>query len=253
MKAVFTIAKNTYRETIRDRVLYGIVAFAFIFIGFTVFLGSISLGEDIAVIKSLGLAALYLFSLIIAIFLGGSLLSKEIEKRTLYFVISKPVTHAEIVVGKFAGLLASMATTLGAMTAVYCVVVFIKGGGFDTLALAAVLLELCELSVFISLSILFSSFATPLSSLIYAVLVLYIGHSLGFLLHFMARTGGFMYYISLVVYYVFPNLEKFSIREQVIYGDGISVSAFLLSMLYASLWSALALWLATAALKKREL
>lgn len=253
MKNIIAIAKNTFLQTIRDRILYGIVAFAFIFIAFTLFLGSISLGKDIIIIKSLGLAALYLFSLIIVVFLGTSLLSKEIEKRTLYFIISKPVTHAQIVIGKFAGLLVSMIVTLSTMTIIYLLVVFIKGAGFDAPALVAVFLQICELAVFISLLILFSSFAAPLASILYAVLILYIGHSLGFLLEYATKVGGIIHYVSVIAYYIFPNFEKFNVRNSVIYGHLISMNDLLLTFLYALLWSIFALYLATAALKKREL
>src|ERR1700683_3871763 len=109
---VFAVAKNTFKESIRDKVLYAIVAFAFVYIAFTVFLGSISLGEDMHVIRSLGLAGIYLFGLLLSIFLGPSLVYKELERRTLYFILSKPLTRAQFIIGKFLGLFASVVVSI---------------------------------------------------------------------------------------------------------------------------------------------
>ena len=158
MKKIIVIAKNTFRETIRDRILYGILGFAFIFIFFTLFLGSISLGEDLQIIRSLGLAGIYLFSIIITIFLGASLIYKEIEKRTLYFVLSKPVSHKDIILGKFIGLFASILLTTALMTSVYLFVIYYKGGGIDYGALRAVLLQIAELGLLFLFQFYFQHF-----------------------------------------------------------------------------------------------
>ena len=103
LRHIFAIAKNTFRETIRDRVLYAILVFSLAFLGFTLVISSISLGTDLHIMRSLGLAGMYLFSVIITVFLGTSLIYKEIEKRTLYFILAKPISRAEVIIGKFFG------------------------------------------------------------------------------------------------------------------------------------------------------
>ena len=253
MKKIIVIAKNTFRETIRDRILYGILGFAFIFILFTLFLGSISLGEDLQIIRSLGLAGIYLFSIIITIFLGASLIYKEIEKRTLYFVLSKPVSHRDIILGKFIGLFASILLTTALMTSVYLFVIYYKGGGIDYAALRAVLLQIAELGLFVSLSILFSTFSRPLPSTLYAIIVLYIGHSLDLLIQSAQKNSLFVRRLAQTLYYLLPNLEKFNIRNLVIYNAHISWMQIVLPIGYAVLYSAILLSAAVLLFKKRDL
>lgn len=253
MKNIVTIAKNTFRETIRDRILYVILAFAVLFILSTIFFGSISLGEDIKIIKDFGLAGIYLFSLIITIFLGGSLIYKEIEMRTLYILLSKPVSSLQVVVGKFLGLFVSILLTVIFMTIIYLIVVAAKGGGFDSSALLAILMQLFEIGVFISLMILFSTFATPLASTIYAVLVLYIGHSLDLIIKYVDKNPSSFRPVVVGIYYVLPNLEKFNLRNLVVHDVAISGLSILYAFLYAALYSAILLLLATWSLKKQDL
>src|SRR5579864_4668918 len=116
---IFVIAHNTFRETIRDRILYVILVCTFVFLLFALFLGTISLGNDIHIVRSVGLAGVYLFSVIIAVFLGTSLIYKELEKKTLYFLLSKPITRGQVILGKFFGLLASVLLSLVGMTLIY--------------------------------------------------------------------------------------------------------------------------------------
>ena len=253
MKNIVTIARNTFRETIRDRILYVILAFAVLFILSTIFFGSISLGEDIKVIKDFGLAGIYLFSLIITVFLGGSLIYKEIEKRTLYILLSKPVSSLEVVVGKFLGLFVSIFLTIVIMTAIYLVVVAAKGGGFDSVSLLAILMQLFEVGVFISLMILFSTFATPLASTIYAVLILYIGHSLNLIVKYVNKNPSSFRPVVVAIYYILPNLEKFNLRNLVVHDVRVSGLSILYAFFYAILYSSILLILATWSLKKQDL
>ena len=98
------IASNTFREAVRDRVLYNLIAFALLLSGAAIFVGQISIEIERLVVINLGLTAVSLFGVVIAIFIGIGLVSKEIEKRTLYTVLSRPVRRWEFIVGKFFGL-----------------------------------------------------------------------------------------------------------------------------------------------------
>ena len=142
MRTIFVIAKNTYRAAIRDRIVHGIIAFAFVFIAFTLFLGSISLGEDIIIIRSFGMAGIYFFSLIATIFLGASLLYTEMERRTIYLILAKPVSSGELILGKFFGLLAAIVLIIAVMAVLYCGIVASQGGGLDTGALLAIAMQI---------------------------------------------------------------------------------------------------------------
>ncbi len=253
MSKILAIAKNTFKETIRDRILYAILGFAILFILSTNFLGSLSLGEDIKIIKDLGLAAIYIFSLIIAIFIGTSLVYKEIEKRTIFVTLSKPVSKAEFIVGKFLGLLSSMIIILFLMTVIYLIVIAVKGGGFDWRGIIAIIMSLIEIALFISLSILFSTFSTPLASTIYAVLLLYIGHSLNMVLDYFSKNEGFGLYIFKIFYYLLPNLEKFNLRNLVVHNDALNALSLTYSCLYGISYIIILLLFATWSLDKQEL
>jgi len=252
MKNIFVIAKNTFRETIRDRILYGILGFAVLYILLDLFLAKLSLGDH-AMVRSFGLAGIYVFGLIITIFLGASLIYKEIERRTLYFVLSKPATPRDVVLGKFVGLTAAIALTTALMAVVYLVVVGYEVGGFDTLALLAIFFQLVEMALFVALLIFLSSISAPLTATLYAAIVLFFGHLLGAALTNARQVGGATYRLLQGLYYLLPNLEKFNLRNLVVHHIGISPGSAFVALAYAALYTALLLWGATAILKRREL
>src|SRR5438270_7286327 len=105
---VSTIAANTFREAVRDRVLYNLVFFAVLMAGGSILVGQISIDIERQVVVNLGLSAVSLFGVVIAIFIGIGLVSKEIEKRTLYTVLARPVRRWEYIVGKFCGLVVTL-------------------------------------------------------------------------------------------------------------------------------------------------
>jgi len=253
MNNIWVIAKNTFKETIRDKIMYGILGFALLFLMSTLFFASISLGEDIKVVKDLGLAGIYIFSIIIAIFLGSSLIYKEIEKRTLYIMLSKPVSTTQFIIGKYLGLLLSLLLNLVLMTAIYLAVVYYEKGGFDTLALWAILLNFLEVSVFIALTVLFSTLTTPLASTIYSIIVLYIGHSLSLVRKAAEKSPEIIRWLADGVYYLFPNLEKFNVRNFIVYSVHPTSAQIIYPLLYSVLLTAILLWLANLLLKKRDL
>ncbi|MFA6963315.1 MAG: ABC transporter permease subunit [Patescibacteria group bacterium] len=253
MNNIFVIAKNTFKETIRDKIMYGILGFALLFLLSTLFFASISLGEDIKVVKDLGLAGIYIFSIIIAIFLGSSLIYKEIEKRTLYIMLSKPVSTIQFITGKYLGLLLSLLLNLGLMSIIYLAVVYFEKGGFDYLALWAILLNFFELSIFISLAILFSTLTTPLASTIYSIIVLYIGHSLSLVKKAAEKSPEILRWVADGVYYLFPNLEKFNVRNFIVYNISPTSAQIIYPVLYSLLMTGILLWLANLLLKKRDL
>lgn len=253
LQNILTVSKNTFKETVRNKILYGILLFALVYMLFTLFLGSISLGEDLHVIRSLGLAGIYVFSVIITVFLGGTLLYREIERKTLYFVLSKPVSHAHLVLGKFLGLLASVVVSVVGMTVIYLVVVAFRGGGFDSLALLSVFYQILEMALLIALSIFFSTFSQPLMSTLYALLLIYIGHSLDLLVGAVAKSGAVVQVLVRAVYYLVPNLAKFDIRDIVTYGAHISLAQTALVIAYAIVYVTLLLYIAVFLFEKREL
>jgi Cu-processing system permease protein len=178
MSRLIAIALNTFREAVRDRILYGIVFFALGFLLFNLVLGALSLHQEARVLIDVGLAGISVFSVVIAVFLGVSLLFKEIEKKTLYTVLSKPVRRWEFIVGKFLGLVATLFVQVVVMGAVLVFLLWIK----DVLAFGYVagslLLVFLEVVLVSAVAMFFSSFSTPFVSGVLTLGVFIMGRTL---------------------------------------------------------------------------
>ena len=246
------IAANTFREAMRDRIFSGIAAFAVFFVLLTIFLGKLSLG-DLLMIRSFGLAGVYVFGLLTTIFLGSSVLHTEIERRTLYFVLSKPVSRFDVVLGKFLGLSGAALAALSLMTAVYLGVVWFEGGGFDLWGLAAIGLQAIELVLFTAFLVALSAVTAPLVAVVSATLLVFVGHLLGPALQEARTIGGATEALLKALYYVLPNLEKFNIRNLVVHDVALPPIIFVQTVAYGLLYAALLLVLANWLFEKREL
>src|SRR6202163_1566075 len=152
------VAWNTFREAVRDRVLYNLVFFALLMIGAAILVGEISLQIEDLVIVTLGLSAISVIGLLIAVFIGVSLVSKEMDKRTLYALLAKPVRRWEFLLGKFAGLVLTLAVNTAAMAAgLFVVLRYVKPlERADLAVLVAVYFILLKLALVVALALLFS-------------------------------------------------------------------------------------------------
>jgi len=254
MRKIFVIAKITFKSALRDRILYAFLAFAALYLLFTIFLGVISL-KDMAMIKSFGLAGIYIFGVIIAIFLGSSILYKDVESRVLYFILSKPVSRRDIILGKFFGLFGAVALTNLIMAIFYLGVILYQGGGFDYLGLLALFFQLLEMAVFIAFAIFASVLSTPLAAAVYSSIILFVGHLLNEVMSNAIKEGisGAPLILLKVVYYIFPNLEKFNIRNLVVYSFSPTGPEIIFAVGYALVYSAILLYLAYVLFEKIEL
>ncbi|MEX1051875.1 MAG: ABC transporter permease subunit [Patescibacteria group bacterium] len=211
------IAKNTFTETIRERILYVTLAFAAVTIIATLLAGSISLGQDLRVIQSFGLTAMLVFLLVIAVFVGAQMLQRETDRKTIYLTLSKPVSRETFYLGKFAGFCSVLAVCGGIMAAVLIGLLWIKSGSFPTAAVWATAAIILEAWLITALGMLFGSFATSLMSVIYTFGLIIIGHSATTLYIISQKSAPAVGYLLQTVYYLFPNLEKFNLRNDVVY------------------------------------
>ena len=164
MYKVLAIARNTFREAIRDRILYGFLFFAVALILFSLVLGQLSFNEEIRCTIDVGLAGISFFAVLMSIFLGITLLHKEIEKRTIYPVLAKPVSRAAYLLGKFLGLTLTMIVQIALMTLFLVVVLLVQGGSPSSGLLLAILLCLIETLLVIAMALFFTSFSRPFLS-----------------------------------------------------------------------------------------
>src|SRR5688500_502125 len=192
LRRVGTIARNTFREAVRDRVLYNLVVFALLLTTAAVFLGELSAAQEAKIIVDMGLSATLVFGVFIAIFVGVGLVYKEIERRTVYAIFAKPVGRGEFLVGKYAGLCLTLAVNVAVMGAGVTLALLYVGGGWTPLALRiwpAVGLILCELMILVAVALLFSSFSSPALSALLTFAVFVIGHFSADLNSFAASMG----------------------------------------------------------------
>lgn len=254
IKNIVAIAINTFRESIRDKIFYAIGFFAVIFAVILFFISTASLGEEAHVMRSLGLGGIYLFGVVLTILLSSSLLSKEFEKKTIYFIFSRPVASVEMVVGKFFGLFLTVFFATLLFSAVYLTMIFLGAHLFDMRALLALLLQLFEMGIFIALAIFFSSFARPSLSVIATITILWLGHSSTLLTQTAEQSeSGILKNLVRGFFYIFPDLEKFNIRDSVVYGLSLAPSEIFFTITYALFLIVFFLGLASIFLKKREL
>jgi ABC-type transport system involved in multi-copper enzyme maturation permease subunit len=211
---VLTIAANTFRENIRDKVLYNLILFALIMIGTSLLLGQLTLGHESKVIVDLGLASISVFGTLIAIFIGIGLVHKEIEKRTVYFLLAKPVRRWQLLVGKYFGLLLTLMVNVTIMAAGLALTLAYQRGtpvqGYLAL-LPAVYLIFFSLALTTALALVFSSFSTPALSAAFTFFLWVIGHFNRDLLEFGRLThSSLLEGLCSVLYYVIPNLSNFA-------------------------------------------
>ncbi len=247
------VALNTFREAVRDRVLVTLVIFAVVVMGASRVIQPLALGEESKVIKDIGLAAITLFCVLIAILVGGRLVYKEVEKRTIYIILSKPVRRWEFIVGKYFGLLGVLALSLVVMTVCFYAVLWILRVGAPLALVLAVVMTFFELAILTAAAILFSSFATPITGSVFAFGIYFVGHMARDLRVLAGMTPSpVVRVISLVVYYLLPNLSNFNIRGDVVHGAPLDPVGLLLSMFYAVVYSTVLLLVAMAIFSRRE-
>src|ERR1700677_2470179 len=175
---ILHIASNTFREAVRDRVLYNLIAFALLLSGAAILVGQISIDIERLVVINLGLTAVSLFGVVIAIFIGIGLVSKEIDKRTLYTVLSRPVRRWEFVVGKFFGLTGTLlVNTFFMSVGVFLALLYVahKFNTMDAWVLVALYFIVLQFLIVCALALFFSSFSTPLMSAVFTFALFLIG------------------------------------------------------------------------------
>ncbi len=247
------IAVNTFRESARNKMFYLLVFFGILFALSSKLASFLTLGDAMKVLKDTGLAAINFFCVLIAIFTGINLVYKEIEKKTVFSILSKPVTRDEFIAGKFLGLALTMLTALGAMAVIFFAFVAVSGGGFDLGILLYFFMLYLELLIIVAVSLLFSSFTTPILSFIFTVSLYLIGHV-------MWTYNEFKDYLAIplwraltqALYYLLPNLDKFNIKNEVVLGTAIDPWSVLFSVLYAMAYVLALLALTVLIFRRRE-
>jgi Cu-processing system permease protein len=257
MKRAGIVALNTFREAVRDRVLYSLVFFGLLMIAAAILMGQISIGIEDTVIVTLGLSAISMIGLLIAIFIGVALVSKEMDKYTLYALLAKPVRRWEFLLGKFGGLVLTLAVNTAAMAlGLLVVMLYVKHSleRSDAGVLVAVYFILLKLALVVALALLFSCFTTPLLAILFTVGLYIVGlyvqelRDLPFDMMSPAMSS-FTKWLS----YLLPNFENFNVMAMAAHGRAVPGALILQNTLYAVLYCTIVLTAAAAVFSRRNL
>jgi ABC-type transport system involved in multi-copper enzyme maturation permease subunit len=238
------IASNTFREAVRDRVLYNLIAFALLMTGASILVGQISIGIERLVVINLGLTAVSLFGVVIAIFIGIGLVSKEIDKKTLYTVLSRPVRRWEFIVGKFFGLAGTLVVNaffmaLGVFAALLYVSRHLQSS--DGWLLVALYFIVLQFVIITALALLFSSFSSPLLSAVFAFALFIIGTFAEDLRGFAGMTKGITRWLATGAAYLVPNFSALNVITSVAHEQPVAGQLILANTVYALIYATMAL------------
>jgi ABC-type transport system involved in multi-copper enzyme maturation permease subunit len=266
MITVLRIAANVFRESVRDKVLYSLVIFAVLLIGVSLLLSQLTAGQEVKIIKDLGLSAISVFGLFIAVFIGIGLVSKEVEKRSVYSLLAKPITRPQFILGKFCGLLATLTVNVTIMTAALYIVLAIYSArtppeikavwdapALDPALLTALFLILEELALVTAVALLFSTFAGPIVAAALTFGLVVVGNFNSDLKNFEAIVESpAVGWLARGLYYALPNLASFDVKLQVVHGQPVSLAFVGLSTAYAATYIGVLLVLAIWIFSRRD-
>jgi len=247
------IAQNTLKEAIRDRVLYLLLFFAALSLISSRLLALLTVGDRIKIIKDIGLSSISIFGMLMAILIGTGLVYKEIDKKTVFTLLSKPIHRWEFLVGKFSGLVLTLFILTALMSLIFLVILFLHTFHLEGRLLLAILFIFIELVLITAVAILFSCFSTPILSSIFALSFYVIGHFSWGLEPLIRRARpGFPRAALQVLYTLLPDLENFNFKTEVVHGLAVEPRYYLFSALYGIAYTLFVLVLAVLVFKKRD-
>lgn len=250
---VKAIALNTFKETIRDRILFLLLFFALVCITFSRLLALLTIGDRVKIIKDVGLASLSLFGALMAILLGTGLVYKEIDKRTIYTIISKPIHRYQFLLGKFFGLVLTLFVMLAMMSIIFLAVIFFHTFKVEWKMLVAILFIFEEMCLVTSVALLFSCFSTPILSSIFSLSFYLIGHTSWGLETLIKKVKpGTGKTLAQLLYHFVPDLENFNFKMEAVHQLPIPPKIFLFSTLYGIFYTLFVLTLALLIFRKRD-
>ena len=266
MRVIGYVAVNVFRESVRDKVLYNLVFFAILLIAVSYLLSQLTAGQDVKIIKDLGLAAMSAFGLFIAVFIGIGLVSKEVERHSIYSLLSKPIRRQDFILAKYLGLVLTLLVNISVMTAAYYAVLgymaWSAGGwflpGWDAPALDPALLKavgmiFLQLMIVTALALLLSTFSSPMLSAALTFGLYVVGHFNADLKNFETVVDSKpVVYLARALYYVLPNLAPLDVKAQVVHGQAVYAGHLLLNAAYAAVYIGALLVSATFIFVRRD-
>jgi len=254
MRVIRVIAANTFREALRDRILYLFLGFSVALLASSKLFGILTVGEQSKIIKDMGLAGIQFFLMLIAVMMSVILVSREIDSRTVYYILAKPVRRWQFLLGKYLGLLVTVLVNLVLMTLILVLFVWLYGGGFDPGLFLATAMIGVEMAVLVAFATLFSVLTKPILGSVFTLAVFVVGHvSQDLWLLTRHLPGSFGRTLVSVLYYVVPNLERFNFKTEVVHQLPIPISAVWWALVYGLFFTGLVLTLACIRFEGKDL
>lgn len=252
--ALLTLAGNTVRELVRSKLLYNLVIFAALLIGSSMFVAQLTIGQWDRVILDMGLAAIQLGGLLIAVLIGVGLVAGEVERKTVLPTLAKPVTRATFMLGRYLGLALILAVNVAVMLGLLAAVLHMAGYGLSRTATFAALLILVELLLLSAGALFFASFTTPVLASAFSLSLFLIGHLLSDLKAFAARSHSDSAKAVIAFFYrLLPDLELLNVKGQASSGLEVAGGAVASAAAYGVVYAAVLLFLATFVFQRRDL
>jgi Cu-processing system permease protein len=260
------VAWHVFKESVRDRVLYSIVAFAVILVAASLLIGQITAGQDLKIIKDLGLATIELAGILMAVFIGIGLVAREIDRRSIYSLLAKPLPRWEFIVGKYLGLVLTILVNVGLMTvAFYAVLAWIgwlspehvrtswEAPALDPALLLSIALIAAELALLTAVALFFSTFSSSaLMSLVFTLGLWVAGVLSEDLRHFGDFVVSPAVPVVQAIGWVVPAFSAFDIKGLVVHGHVVSARLVAWRLAYGAIYSAVAVGAAIVIFSRRE-
>jgi Cu-processing system permease protein len=251
------IAANTVREALRERLLYNLVVFAVVLTAGSIGISLLTLGDQTRIIADVGTGSAQIFGTLIAVFVGVALVSRELDRRTSYAVLARPVSRAEFVVGKYAGLLATLALNLTVMATATAAVLLVHRGNLTGLVgplVAAHVVMLAQLAICGAFAVLFACYSTPTLATIFTLSIVAAGHVFGEVRGFWLRAPDVgMKELVGVLDVLLPNLALLDLKAAVTYGDTVTSLTVFLRTVYGFGYAGVVVALAAVVFSLKDL
>ena len=252
----FAIAIGAFRESVRDRVLYNLILFALILVGSAIFISDLSISQEVKFIADLGLSSMRVFGAFIAILVGIGLVYKEIERRTVYNLLSKPIPRSQFIIGKYLGLVLTLFVNSLVMIAATEIAILYADSGFNSLQLSilpAAYYVFLELMVIVAVALLFSTFSSPLLSALFSFSLFIVGHLSSDLLEAAKLSESAVTRTVLHgLYYLLPNLANLEFISEASHGRYPPFSLVVWNSVYVLIYVSILLSASVLIFQKRD-
>lgn len=257
MTKILALGAVTIREALRQKLAVNLLVFALALVAASFTLSELTFGEQYRIIANIGLTAMEVFGTLIVTFLGAGVVAREIERKTVYPVITKPVSRVQYVLGRYLGLLATATLNLAVMAAVFLLVLglYLRGAGFlrDTPVFAVLLAMAVQFAMVGAVATFFSTFTTPTLAAIFTLSAVVAGHLSSDLVRYWSAQGTVLGWAGKLAYVIVPNLEALNLKEAMVYKDPIAAGFYLTGVGYGVLYAAAVTTLAAVVFSRRDL